>query len=595
MLEFNTVPELLTEVHKNHKSKIAYKYKLNDKFVDITFGDIYLMVEKLALSFLDLGLKKGDRIGLISENRYEWIISSLAISCIGCVDVPVFPILTPEQESYIFNDCEATAIIVSNKYQLSKLLKVSEEISSLRQIIILEDLKEKDITVKAFTDLIQHGELLKEKNPNKFIEQAAKVSNDDLLTLIYTSGTTGAPKGVMLTHRNMMSNVEGARELDVVKNDDLALSFLPFCHAYERTTGFYTMFSYGVTVAIAESIDAVPKNINEVRPTVMTTVPKLLETIKKKVYNLMEREGGIKLKIFIWAMTVGSKNIKLNNEGKSSFINNRSYKFADKLVYSKIRLKLGGNLERFISGGAALSYEVAEFFAILGVNIYQGYGLTEASPCISCNSPSNNELGTIGHVMLNQEVKIAKDGEILVKGPNVMKGYWNNEEETNNTIDELGWLHTGDIGEFTEKGNLIITDRKKNIFVNKGGKNIAPQQIESALSQSQYVNQVVLIGDNREYNIALIHCNDDMLEELKLNIKLEISSDENLKNNTIILREIKKDLDAFQSKFAKYEQARKIILLDNPLTVESGELTPKQSIKRHIVIENYAHLIDELY
>jgi len=595
MQQYNTVPEMLTEVCKKHPNNIAYKYKNGENFTDIKFEEVYNLVEKLSLSFLELGIKKGDRVGLVSENRFEWVISSFAINSIGAVDVPIFPILTSEQESYIFNDCEATAVIVSNKFQLSKIMKVKDKIKSLRQIIIFEDVDEKDINVKTFDELIKNGEQLLKNNSNTFLDKAAAVETNDLLTLIYTSGTTGDPKGVMLSHKNILSNVAGATDLNIIRADDTALSYLPFCHAFERTTGFYTLFSYGACCAIAESIDAVPRNIKEVSPTVMTTVPKLMETIKKKIFSQMEREGGMKLKIFNWAVGVGSKKVKNQSNRKSSFLNDKAYGMADKLVFSKIREKMGGRLDRFISGGAALPYEVAEFFTMIGLEVFQGYGLTETSPCISCNNSDNNELGTIGQVMLNQDVKIGSDGEILVKGPNVMMGYWNNEKATKEAINEEGWLHTGDIGEFTEKGNLRITDRKKNIFVNKGGKNIAPQPVESALNLSIYVNQIVLIGDNKEYNIALIHCNDEPLIELANKLDIDSKNLKELRNNPIIIKEIKRNLDLFQKHFAKYEQARKISLLENPLTIENGELTPKQSIKRHIVIDNYKETIEQLY
>lgn len=595
MQEYNTVPEMLTEVCKKYPNNIAYKYKDGENFKDIKFDEVYNLVEKMSLALLELGIKKGDRVGLVSENRFEWVISSFAINCIGGVDVPIFPILTSEQEEFIFNDCEATAIIVSNKYQLAKIMKVKDNIKSLRQIIVFEGISEKDINVKTFEELIINGNKLLKSNSNTFLDKAAAVEANDLLTLIYTSGTTGDPKGVMLSHRNVLSNVAGATDLNIIRSNDTILSYLPFCHAFERTTGFYTLFSYGATVAIAESIDAVPRNIKEIKPTVMTTVPKLMETIKKKIFSQMEREGGMKLNIFNWAVGVGSRKVKLQSKGKSSFLNKKAFGLADKLVFSKIREKMGGRLDRFISGGAALPYEVAEFFTMIGLEVFQGYGLTETSPCISCNNSENNELGTIGQVMLNQDVKIGSDGEILVKGPNVMIGYWNNETATKEAINEDGWLHTGDIGEFTEKGNLRITDRKKNIFVNKGGKNIAPQPVESALNLSIYVNQIVLIGDNKEYNVALIHCNDEPLIELANKLGIDTNDLNKTRQNPVIIKEIKRNLDLFQKHFAKYEQARKICLLDSPLTIENGELTPKQSIKRHVVIDNYKEDIEKLY
>ncbi len=598
-MNFSSIPAMFIEVCKRYgNTRTAFKFKKNGKYIGINHIELCDMVEKVALGLMELGIHKGDRVGIMSENRIEWVISSLAINSIGGIDVPIFPILTSKQAEFIYSDCEASAIIVSNNFQLNKVLQFKDSLPSLRQIIVMnEEFDSKDVFVKSFTGLMARAEEIKTPEERRaiFIEQISKIKPDDLLTLIYTSGTTGNPKGVMLTHRNLLANIRGSLDVLGSFENDTSLSYLPLCHTYERMAGFYTLLYSGCPIALAESIETISSNIIELKPSIITTVPKLLETIKKKIFAGMDREKSSKKKVFNWAIDVGVKYVRLKQNNKSSIVNLAQYKLADKLVFSKIREKMGGNIRAFLCGGAALPDDVYEFFLAVGITVLQGYGLTENSPVIAVNNFDDNEIGTNGSVLPNLEVRIAEDGEILVKGPSVMKGYWNDPIATKEAIDEDGWLYTGDIGVFTKKNHLKITDRKKNIFVSSGGKNIAPQPIENLLSQSKYIEHCVLIGDNREYITALLTPNFEQLKSLAEDFKIEYKVEDELIANTMIIRHIQKDIDYLQKDLSKFEKVRRFQILSKPFTVDGGELSPKMSIKRHIVQNKYQDMIEMMY
>ncbi|MCX7736973.1 MAG: long-chain fatty acid--CoA ligase [Candidatus Kapabacteria bacterium] len=598
-MKFKTIPEMFVEVCDYYKdTKAAFKYKLNDEYIPVTHQELREKVECFALGLLNLGIKKGDRIGIVSENRIEWAIVDLAIACIGAVDVPIYTTLTPKQEQFIFNDCSASAVVVSNQFQLNKILEVKPDLPSLRHIIVInEDFKSDDVAVKSMNYIINRGSEIRSSEERKKIlkEYIDSINENDLLTIIYTSGTTGNPKGVMLTHKNVVSNVKSSVQAVDFKETDRFLTYLPWCHSYERTTGYYSAFSAGATIAFVEAIETISTNIKEFKPTYMTTVPKLLEKVRKRIYSNMEQEPKIKQRIFNWAVDVGVDYVRAYFGQGANPIQKLNYKLADRLVFSKIRDKIGVETIKFVSGGAPLAPEVCEFFLALGYLVLEGYGLTEASPVVSVNRPDNLETGTVGLPLPDVEVKIAEDGEILVKGPNVMKGYWGDEESTKTAIDEEGWLYTGDVGVFTLKGNLKITDRKKNIFVSSGGKNIAPQPIENVLCQSPYIDQCVLIGDKREYITALITPDFEQLKVLADSFGIQYSIPSELVSNPNIIKVIKNDIDRLQKDFAKYERVRKFHLLSEPFTIENGELTPKLSIRRHVVERKFNDLIERMY
>lgn len=601
MEKFSTIPEMFFNICDklgDSKPVILHKQVSGGEFVGVNYEELRNRVECFALGLMELGIHRGDHVGIVSENRLEWVISDLAITCMGAVDVPIFPTHTAKQEEYIFSDAGVVAIIVSNNFQLAKVLEFKDRLPDLRHVIVMNDEYESsDVTVKSMSELMERGKEIKspEECRKILMEKGRKVSPDDMLTIIYTSGTTGNPKGVMLTHRNVCSNIVGFLDVIEFTPADTFLSFLPMCHSYERATGYYGALSQGSTIAIAESVETVGANILEVKPTLMTTVPRLLETIKKKIYNNIHKEPASKQKIFNWAVKIAKKHYYANEKGKASFFLKSQYKIADKMVFSKIREKTGGRLRFFVSGGAALAPEVCEFFLSIGINVLEGYGLTESSPVLAVNRQDNVEIGTVGQSLVNVEIKIADDGEILARGPNIMKGYWNDKLATEKAIDEEGWLYTGDVGFVTERGNIKITDRKKNIFVNSGGKNIAPQPIENLLSQSKYIEHVVLIGDRREFCTALITPSFEQLAELADGFEIKYDDKFKLINNDKIVQHIKNEIDYMQKDLAKFERVRRFRLLSQPFTIENGELSPKLSIRRHVVEKKYADFIDKMY
>jgi len=573
-------------------------YKKDGQYVGISHLQLKEKVDCFAIGLLELGIRSGDRIGIVAENRIEWVIADLAITSLGAIDVPVFPTLAAKQLEFVYSDCEVTAIVVSNNYQLNKITEIANNVPTLRHIIVMNDeFDSKLLTVKSMKSVIERGSQLKAPTERKqIIEDSVKnINENDLLTLIYTSGTTGNPKGVMLTHKNILSNVKGALEIIHFTEKDLFLSYLPLCHSYERTTGYYTAFSTGATIAFAESIETISTNIMELRPSIITTVPRLLEMMKKRIYSNIEKESPTKQKIFHWAVRTGIRYWQTNSEGHKVPLLKTKYNLAHKLVFSKIIGRTGGRLRMFVSGGAPLPVDVLEFFLAIGIVVLEGYGLTESSPIISVNYPDKIEIGTVGMPMNEIEIKIAEDGEILARGPNIMKGYWNDRHATEEAIDENGWLYTGDIGLITEKGNLKITDRKKNIIVNRGGKNIAPQPIENLIQQSPYIEHCVLVGDKRDYVTALITPDFDELKKLADTFGIEYKILSELIYDPKIIRTIKNDIDRLQKDHAKYERIRKFSLISEPFSIENGELTPKLSIKRHVVERKFHYLIEEMY
>lgn len=600
-LNLKTIPQVfikITDKYGFQRQAIRFKKSPGTEYIGMNYTELRELVECFSIGMLNLGIKAGDRVGIISENRYEWIVADFAVVCIGAIDVPLFPILTAKQIEFTFNDCEASAVIVSNNFQLSKINEIKDKVKSLRHVIVLnDDFSSDDVSVKSMKAIIARGKEIRQESDRKkiFVQHCNNVKEDDLLTLIYTSGTTGNSKGVMLSHKNIVSNITGSIQTVGFNEDDSVLSHLPLCHSYERTTGYYAIFAVGATINLAESIETVATNLTEVKPTIMTTVPRLLETVKKRIFAAILKEKTAKQKVFYWAIGIGKKWIRNKIDGKSDFLINFQYSIADKLVFSKIRERFGGRMRLIVSGGAALSEDVHEFFLSAGINLVQGYGLTEASPVVAVSSVNSNEIGVIGSPLINLEVKIADDGEILVRGDNVMKGYWNDTEATEAAIDAEGWLYTGDVGIWTEKGNIKITDRKKNIFVNSGGKNIAPQPIENLLQQSRYIDHVILIGDRREFCTALISPDYKQLEDLANEFEIEFSDVSELILNSKIINHVKKDIDYLQKDLAKFEKVRKFSFVSQPFTIENGELSLKMSIKRHIVEKKYADMIEMMY
>ncbi|MBK6418417.1 MAG: long-chain fatty acid--CoA ligase [Ignavibacteria bacterium] len=591
-----TIPEMFLSVcarYEGNPNKIAYTHRSEGAWHPLTHEEVRQQVELFADGLLRYGLAPGERVGVVSENRTEWVVVDFAMAGIGIVDVPIFPTLTAHQEQFIFNNCEATAIIVSNAAQLRKVLEVWDEMPTVRLIITMNEHLSDNPRIVSMQSVMERSraESTPQERRTKFTTLASRVRSEDLLTLIYTSGTTGNPKGVMLTHRNLTANVDSALHTIDVTETDSFLSYLPMCHSYERMTGHYLAFAAGASVYIAESIESVAELMKEVKPTIMTSVPRLFERIRARVLGAVERDSPIKQKIFRWAMKVGERY----DEGDRGVFTVLQRAIADKLVFSKIRERTGGRLRFFVSGGAALNHEVGRFFRIIGLTIVEGYGLTETSPVISAHRLGDVVLGTVGPPLPGVEVRIAEDGEILARGPSIMKGYWNDDAATRECIDADGWLHTGDIGEFTEKGHLRITDRKKHLLVSSGGKNIAPGPIEALIMQSPLIDQMMLVGDAREFCTALIVPDAEAVRTWAEKNTVKYESQETLWTSPELHRAMEADINKLQRELPKYERVRRFAVITKPFTVENGLLTPTLKVKRKAVLAAHAETIDHLY
>ncbi|HSD62369.1 MAG TPA: long-chain fatty acid--CoA ligase [Ignavibacteriaceae bacterium] len=594
-----TIPELytyLTEEYGRNLTRPVLMSKVDGEYKGISYNQLKEETDNLACGLQALGIKKEDKVAIISENRPEWVFSDMAILAIGAVDVPMYPSLTASSIEYILNNSESKGVVVSNKLHLNKILKYRSSLRHLQFIIILneKDMIPDEKSLYSFKDVQEMGKIYKHSHPNFLKECIRNVNENDLCTIIYTSGTTGEPKGVMLSHKNILSNVKSALETFPISKDDIFLSFLPLCHIFERMAGYYTAFSSGGMICYAESIETVAQNFLEVKPTIITSVPRLFERMYSKIIKNVESQSALKQKIFYRSMEIGKKAAAARKNGKLNPWLTAQHHLADKLVFSKLREKTGGRLRFLISGGAPLSPELGEFFEAVGLKIIEGYGLTESSPVIAANMVDDYKYGTVGKVFPGVEIKIASDGEILAKGPNIMLGYYKNKKETDDVIKD-GWLHTGDIGEFDSQGYLRITDRKKHLFKTTAGKYIAPAPIENLFLSSKFIDQFVLIGDRRMYLSALIVPDFEALKEYADSHKIPYSTTEELAENKLIRKLIEDELSKIQRNLANYERVRKFTLLEKPFTLETGEITPSLKIKRKVVEQLYRDKIEKMY
>ncbi len=599
LANFKTIPELfifLTEVYGKKITRNLMYRKVNNKYEGISYSEFKEQTENIAFGLSALGIRKDDKVAIISENRPEWVYSDMAILGLGAVDVPIYPSLTAESIEFILNNSESKGVILSTKFQLNKILKIKHNLRYLKFIIMLNetDTNHEEKFIYTFKEVQEMGKALKSHDPYLFMNSMKAVKENELCTIIYTSGTTGEPKGVMLTHHNIASNVKSALETYPIGDTDIFLSFLPLCHIYERMGGYYTGFSSGGQIYFAESIETVAQNLIEVHPTIVTSVPRLFERIYSKIIKNVESQPAKKQKIFWWAIEVGKEYAKAKKASKVSLALSVKHKLADKLVHSKLREKTGGNLRFFISGGAALSRHLGEFFEAVGLKIIEGYGLTESSPIIAANKVDDYKFGTVGKPFPGVEVRIASDGEILARGPNIMQGYYKNKKETDEVLRD-GWLHTGDIGVFDADGFLMITDRKKHLFKTSTGKYIAPTPIENLFLSSKYIDQFVLIGDRRMFLSALIVPDFEAIKEYADSHNIKYDSIEELLSMKEIYDLFDKDMAQMQKKLANFERIRRFKLLSKPFTIETGEITPSMKVKRKFVEDEYAGLIEEMY
>ena len=617
---FNSLHDFyLNAAHKIHNPDRAVMfYKEKGKWEQLTYQDILDGVEQLGAYFMELGLQKGDRVALMMDNCPEYYVIDQTIQKLGLVNVSVYPTLTGEETAYIINDSSSKVLFVGNAFLFKKFKKVEGDCATVMKVVVMPKDLEQGEKFTDYTSVLVEGEAFKDKYASAVAERFASVVKTDLSTFIYTSGTTGMPKGVMLTHYNFMSNCYDAKDLcPAITSDDLYLSFLPLSHVFERLATMYLSTYIGAQVAFAENIDKVAQNIQEMRPTLMAAVPRLLERVHDKVYKSATEKGGISAKIFLWALKVGGEaRVKRDEEKMVGPLLAMQVAIAEKLVYSKIKAKMGGRLKMFVSGAGALPVHVGEFFANLGMRVQEGYGLSETSPLVTVNEFHRQVYGTVGRVAPRQMVAIqdietkkilavqtydtfeakyaSEEGEILVKGPNVMQGYWNRPEATAEVFDEEGWFHTGDIGKF-DRGYLRITDRLKNMLKTSLGKNIYPTQIENVLLRSPKLEQVFIIGDKREFLTAIIHPSMDELKSAFGGRKDYFEVSDPFIQDEEIKKWMQDDVKKLSENLAKFERIKDFIVKREPFSVEAGDMTITLKIKRKVVMEKYADEIEGMY
>jgi long-chain acyl-CoA synthetase len=571
------------------------KFRRDGVWRAISSDELRVAVEEVSAGLRALGVEKGDRVAILSENRPEWAFADLAAMCAGAVDATVYPTLAAPAVQYILADSEAKVVFVSSTTQAGKVAEVRDRLPGLQSVVCF------DAPAPAGTlpldELRARGREQLARDPELVRRRAAEVRRDDLATLIYTSGTTGDPKGVMLSHGNLLHNVLGAEKVFPQVNADwTCLSFLPLCHSFERTAGHNFMLHAGVTIAYAEAVDKVPENMQQVRPHIMCSVPRLYEKMYARVNEKVAADPPLRQKIFRWAIGVGREMFAHTvARTQPGLLLKARFALADKLVFSKIKERTGGRLQLFISGGAPLAREIAEFFGAAGMLVCEGYGLTETSPVITCNRPSFVKPGTVGLPLEQVELKIAADGEILTRGPHVMKGYFKKPAATAEAIDADGWFHTGDIGFLDAEGALVITDRKKDIIVTSGGKNIAPQPIENRLKANKFFTEVVMIGNKRNFAAALVVPNFDVLEPWAKAQGIAAASRDELVRRPEVAAHYQALVNEMTPDLAQFEKIKKLALLTREFSQEAGEITPTLKVKRRVVEERYKPLIDAMY
>jgi long-chain acyl-CoA synthetase len=584
-MSIRTLSELF-EAALRHDKPDCLQHKVDGRYVPISTREFATRVRRLAKALELAGIRHGDRVAQMAENGPHWPTIDFAALALGAVHVPIYPTLLPEGAAYVARDSGARILFVQGPERLQGMLAVRDQMPSVERIVAIDGGSELP-GVTGFEELLATGAGVTDEEFSAWIRRAKP---EDLATLIYTSGTTGDPKGVMLSHGNITSNVIASCAALAIQPGWTALSFLPLAHSFERTVA-YIYFHLGVSIAYAESVQTVAQNLGEVRPNVFVSVPRVYEKVMARAYENARAAGGLKHAIFHWAVKVGREHVADRLAGKPPTLRLR---IADKLVFSKIRARLGGRFEMAASGGAPLGRDVAEFFWGAGVRIFEGYGLTETSPVLTVNRPQRVKLGTVGPAIDGIELRIAEDGEILSRGPNTMQGYFGKPEATTEVIDRDGWFHTGDIGHIDEDGFLVITDRKKELIVNAYGKNIAPAPIENSLKASRWISQAVVVGDRRQFLSALVVPDFEALRPWATG--QGISGD----NASLIANAKVRDLIAAEiarvnEHLARYEQIRSWELLPAELTLEGGELTPTLKVKRRVIHVKYKDVLDRLY
>ena len=596
-MNYKTISQMFLGTTERCSDKKLFYYKKDNDWVGLNGKDILITVEDISFALRSLGIEANSNVAIISNNSPKWAMCDYGIICSTMSTVTIYPTLISNQVEFILQNSNSKLIFVENQEQLEKVNNVKSNCEDLKYIVVLDDsCKLESNDIMNFVTFLDKGKDFSQNCDISFSDMVNSVKEDDILTIIYTSGTTGVPKGVVLTHKNLLSNVEATLKVAEFTNNETFLSFLPLSHVLERMGGHYTPFTIGATIYYAENMETIADNMVESSPTIVVCVPRVFEKIHAKFMQGIKSAPKIRQNLFYWALNVGSKysNLKVSKQ-KIGFFLSLKHKIANKLIYSKVKARFGGKIKFFVSGGAPLSKHLAEFFAAVDITILEGYGLTETSPVLTVNSPTDLKFGFVGKPLFNVNIKIADDGEILAKGPNIMTKYYRNEEATREVFDDDGWFHTGDIGIIDEDGFLKITDRKKSLIVTSGGKNIAPAPIELKLATSSFIEQVHVIGDKRNFLTALIVPNFDALTSFLKTNGNDLKDPNALVDHPDVIELFNSEVDIAMSEFSNYEKIKKFTLLTEPFSIEKGEMTPKMSIVKKVVEQNYSELINKMY
>jgi long-chain acyl-CoA synthetase len=593
--EPTTLIEVFECVDHLHPRPDTLNYKRGGRWLSISSAELLTRARHIAAGLHSLGIRSGDRVALLSESRPEWTLTDAGCMFASAIDVPIYPTLTPPQVRYILKDSGARVLVIQNEEKFFELREILTECPAIEQLVFFEKTSNAGAPGISLAELEARGQKFEETQPALVNSAAHRIKPDDLATIIYTSGTTGEPKGVMLTHANLASNLLDSSGQFAFATDDSALSVLPLSHVLERVA-MYMYLYHGMAVYFGESLEAIGQNLREVKPTIFVGVPRIFEKIFARVKEKSAEKGKLNVAFLNWAVDVGKEWARLSTRHQKvpAWLELKR-RVADKLVFSRLRSALGGRIRLLISGGAALPEELALTYIGAGLPIVQGYGLTETSPVITAGVMEDNRVGTVGRTIRNVEVRIANDGEIETRGPNVMQGYYNKPEETRAVFTADGWFKTGDIGAIDEDGFLRITDRKKELFKTSGGKYIAPQPIEQLIKGSRFVNQVVLIGNGRKFPAALIVPDWERVESYAQLKNIKAKNRRELCQHPRLIDLFQRQIDALTTELAQYERVKKVALLENELTIEGGELTPTLKVKRRVVDEKYHNVIDALY
>jgi len=590
--EPRTLPELFRQVTTSHPDKVGFRFKRGGRWVDVTWSEQRAAVGRIAKSLLALGLEKGDRVSILSGTRLEWVQCDSAIVNVGAVTVGIYQTNLAPDCAFILEHSDSRLVFVENDEQLQKVLSVRSELPELRDIVVFDGEGDGSPGVLGWPAFLTRGDDV----PDARLDEAAEqIAPDDLASLVYTSGTTGVPKGAMITHRNLVFSAVAANQSLHVEPHFTTLLFLPLAHVFARMLIYMCQLG-ALCIAFAEELTKVPDNLKEIRPHFIASVPRIYEKIHEKVVTTATEAGGLKRKLFEWAVEIGRQaaRLQLAHERVPAWLRVRRA-IADRLVLHKVGDLFGGRIIWAVSGAAPLNVQTNEFFHACGVTVIQGLGMTENTSLSNCNRVNNNKLATVGPAVPGMEMKIGEDGEVLFRSPNVMKGYFKDPAATAEAIDADGWLHSGDIGEIDEDGFLTITDRKKDLIITAGGKNVAPQRIEKTLMTSRFISQVVACGDRRKFIAALITLDAENIRKWADEHGVGATDVAELARDPKVRQLIEDEVAERNRELASFESVKKFRILPQELTIESGDLTPTMKIRRKVVYEKYGDLVEAMY